>query len=274
MLNMKVKVHRCGHGSERYKLFQFPKMSPLGMTCLVLLALANVCLLVPDHRQEEAFLAGLGLSHMKDVFREQEVRVEMIPHLDNATLSSLGFATIGARFNARASARAFVYVEQEEQGQEEQEQEEQEVQRQEVQMQEGRVQEVQVEEGQVEEGQVEEGQVEEGLVEEGQVEEGQEQEEIPTVNFVEIISRQNKVHHYFLAGFFKFKRKKVFKSGKAQFYCAVEGCKANLKAEYSSKDNQNSEEPIPDLSSLTPPCPVCDRQVMRKGLASHMRSHK
>ena len=57
------------------------------MTCLVLLALANVCLLVPDHRQEEAFLAGLGLSHMKDVFREQEVRVEMIPHLDNATLS-------------------------------------------------------------------------------------------------------------------------------------------------------------------------------------------
>ena len=203
------------------------------MTCLVLLALANVCLLVPDHRQEEAFLAGLGLSHMKDVFREQEVRVEMIPHLDNATLSSLGFATIGARFNARASARAFVYVEQEEQGQEEQEQEEQEVQRQEVQMQEGRVQEVQVEEG--------------------QVEEGQEQEEIPTVNFVEIISRQNKVHHYFLAGFFKFKRKKVFKSGKAQFYCAVEGCKANLKAEYSSKDNQNSEEPIPDLSSLTPP---------------------
>ena len=91
------------------------------MTCLVLLALANVCLLVPDHRQEEAFLAGLGLSHMKDVFREQEVRVEMIPHLDNATLSSLGFATIGARFNARASARAFVYVEQEEQGQEEQE---------------------------------------------------------------------------------------------------------------------------------------------------------
>ena len=223
-------------------------MSPLGMTCLVLLALANVCLLVPDHRQEEAFLAGLGLSHMKDVFREQEVRVEMIPHLDNATLSSLGFATIGARFNARASARAFVYVEQEEQGQEEQEQEEQEVQRQEVQMQEGRVQEVQVEEGQVEEGQVEEGQVEEG-----QVEEGQEQEEIPTVNFVEIISRQNKVHHYFLAGFFKFKRKKVFKSGKAQFYCAVEGCKANLKAEYSSKDNQNSEEPIPDLSSLTPP---------------------
>ena len=144
------------------------------MTCLVLLALANVCLLVPDHRQEEAFLAGLGLSHMKDVFREQEVRVEMIPHLDNATLSSLGFATIGARFNARASARAFVYVEQEEQGQEEQEQEEQEVQRQEVQMQEGRVQEVQVEEGQVEEG---------------QVEEGQEQEEIPTVNFVEIISR-------------------------------------------------------------------------------------
>ena len=200
------------------------------MTCLVLLALANVCLLVPDHRQEEAFLAGLGLSHMKDVFREQEVRVEMIPHLDNATLSSLGFATIGARFNARAFARAFVYVEQEEQGQEEQEQE---VQRQEVQMQEGRVQEVQVEEG--------------------QVEEGQEQEEIPTVNFVEIISRQNKVHHYFLAGFFKFKRKKVFKSGKAQFYCAVEGCKANLKAEYSSKDNQNSEEPIPDLSSLTPP---------------------
>ena len=139
------------------------------MTCLVLLALANVCLLVPDHRQEEAFLAGLGLSHMKDVFREQEVRVEMIPHLDNATLSSLGFATIGARFNARASARAFVYVEQEEQGQEEQEQEEQEVQRQEVQRQEGRVQEVQVEEGQVEEGQVEEG----------QVEEGQEQEEIP-----------------------------------------------------------------------------------------------
>ena len=52
----------------------------------MLLALANVCLLVPDHRQEEVFLAGLGLSHLKDVFREQEGRVEMIPHLDNARL--------------------------------------------------------------------------------------------------------------------------------------------------------------------------------------------
>ena len=82
-------------------------MSPLGMTCLVLLALANVCLLVNDHRQEEAFLDGLNLSHLKDRFLEQEVRVEMIPHLDDATLSSLGVTTIGARFNIRAAARTF-----------------------------------------------------------------------------------------------------------------------------------------------------------------------
>ena len=61
------------------------------------------------------------------------------------------------------------------------------------------------------------------------------------------------MRHFFLAGFFKFKRKKVYKNGNAQFYCAVEGCKANMNAEYSSKENQNFEEPIPDLSSLTPP---------------------
>ena len=105
-------------------------------------------------------------------------------------------------------------MEQEEQGQEEQEQEEQEVQRQEVQMQEGRVQEVEVEEGQVEEG---------------LVAEGQEQEEIPTVNFVEIISRQNKVHHYFLAGFFKFKRKKVFKSRKSPVLLCSGGLQSQLE---------------------------------------------
>ena len=118
-------------------------MSPLGMTCLVLLALANVCLLVHDHKQEEAFLDGLNLSHLKDTFREQEVRVEMIPHLNDATLSNLGITTIGARFNVRAAARTFEY--------EEQEQEEHEVQVQEGQVQEGQVEQDQEQEQEQEE---------------------------------------------------------------------------------------------------------------------------
>ena len=111
----------------------------------------------------------------------------MIPHLDDATLSSLGIITIGARFNIRAAARTFEYEEQE-----------QEEQRQEGQMQEGQVQEGQVQEGQVKQEQEQEQEQEE------HEQEPEETEANPDVTFVEVISRQNKVRHYFLAGFFKF----------------------------------------------------------------------
>ena len=81
------------------------------MVCLVVLALTDLCLPAQDFSQEEAFLDSLNLSHLKERFVEQDVRLEMVPFLDNATLSSLGVTTIGRRFDVRAAARTFQFQE-------------------------------------------------------------------------------------------------------------------------------------------------------------------
>ena len=58
---------------------------------------------------------------------------------------------------------------------------------------------------------------------------------------------------------FKYGRNKVKPLGKSYWRCLAEGCRAGLRADYSSKDNSNIEEPRIDLNSIPPASAHCLR---------------
>ena len=58
-----------------------------------------------NYKKEKEFLNNAGFGHLVDIFQVEEVEINHIPTLDNATLSQLGISTIGARCRIRLAAR-------------------------------------------------------------------------------------------------------------------------------------------------------------------------
>ena len=198
---------------------------------------------LPEHLKY--FLEENGFGHALTKFVEQEVEIHQISELSNSDLQLLGIGTIGGRLRLRAAARAWTPPDSQ-----------------------GRASVVEVRgdgayeahEEQVGDGQDGLGEEEYGVEQEGGAD-GQEQrvggEELEVepaqhdLHLVVTKSATGKIFHSFLHGYYKFKRKATKPNGAAYFSCTAPGCKAGMRADYSSRQNQDLEEPIPDLSSLS-----------------------
>ena len=84
-------------------------MAVLGwlLGCLTLLTLANG---IPseNYREERRFLNSVGRGDCIAKFEMEEIELNHIPRLDNATLRELGVNTIGARLRLRDAAQDFL----------------------------------------------------------------------------------------------------------------------------------------------------------------------
>ena len=217
---------------------------------------------LPEHLKD--FLEENGFGHALTKFVEQEVEIHQISELSNSDLQLLGIGTIGGRLRIRAAARTWTLPDSQGRASV-------------VEVRGDGAYEAHVEQvgdghgnaqdglGEEEYG-VEQGGVANGLGEEGYgVEQegganGQEQrvggEELEVepahdLHLVVTKSATGKIFHSFLHGYYKFKRKVTKPNGAAYFSCTAPGCKAGMRADYSSKQNQDLEQPIPDLSSLS-----------------------
>ena len=61
---------------------------------------------------------------------------------------------------------------------------------------------------------------------------------------------EGRVFHYLTNNCYRYKRRVVHPNGRAYFACSVRGCRAGMKAEYTSKEAANVEEPKAWLPSL------------------------
>jgi hypothetical protein len=194
----------------------------------------------PGYREESKFLRQAGFEENIERFKEEEVEIQQIARLHDDALKDLGIRTIGARMRIRDAAETWMDSSQ------------------------ARGPGVEGGQGGVEEdgGQQENVQIVVNLEEEaqeeedgeGKEEEGEEEEEERQLLFYTSRSANGKkIFHHFLNNFYKFNRRKVKKNGRAYFHCSVEGCKASVKANYTSKATMNDEEPVPDLPTLDRP---------------------
>ena len=70
------------------------------------------------------------------------------------------------------------------------------------------------------------------------------------MKFISTTSGNGKIYHHFSNNLYKFDRQKVSIKGRASFTCSVRGCKAYLKANYTSKETTDQEEPLIDKSTV------------------------
>ena len=72
------------------------------------------------------------------------------------------------------------------------------------------------------------------------------------IRFKVYTTGNGKIYHYFANNLYKFYRNKTNPNGRAFFLCNVNGCRAQLRAYYTSYTNRNIEEPSLDSSSVPP----------------------
>ena len=72
------------------------------------------------------------------------------------------------------------------------------------------------------------------------------------IKFISTTTGNGKIYHYFINNLYKFYRNKTKPNGRAFFPCTVNGCKAQLRAYYTSYTNRNVEEPSFNKSSVPP----------------------
>ena len=72
------------------------------------------------------------------------------------------------------------------------------------------------------------------------------------MKFISTTSGNGKIYHHFSNNLYKFDRVKVSLKGRGYFTCSVQRCKAYLKADYTSKEAVDQEEPLIDQSTVPP----------------------
>ena len=73
-----------------------------------------------------------------------------------------------------------------------------------------------------------------------------------SLKFHSTLSTSGKIWHHFQDDLHRYNRRSVFPSGRAYFDCTIKGCKAKVRARYSSKEMFDLEEPVVDKVSLPP----------------------
>ena len=77
-------------------------------------------------------------------------------------------------------------------------------------------------------------------------------EQETSLKFHSTLSTSGKIWHHFQDHLHRYNRRSVFPSGRAYFDCTIKGCKAKVRARYSSKEMFDLEEPVVDKVSLPP----------------------
>ena len=72
---------------------------------------------------------------------------------------------------------------------------------------------------------------------------------------------EGRVFHHLTNNCYHYDRRKTYPGGRAYFACSVRGCRAGVKADYTSKETANEEEPKVYLPSL----PTHSCHVMEDG---------
>ena len=203
-------------------------MSRFKMLCLLALVPCVLALPTPGYKQEKLLLKSVDLDHLAAAFEAEELEIGHISRLDDSSLRSLGVTTMGGRQRLRDAALVWSGAEEEEGG--------------------GGGEEDGGGAGAEEEG----GGEEEGAGAEEDGAGGREEDDAAEnqIIFTTNTLKTGRTTHHFLQGFYRFDRKYVKKSGRAYFTCSVRECKARMAANYTLKQTQNTEEPVPDLSTL------------------------
>jgi hypothetical protein len=84
-------------------------MAVLGwlLGCFTMLAL-GIGIPSENYREERRFLNSVGRGDCIAMFEKEEIELNQIPRLDDATLRELGVNTIGARLRFRDAAQDFL----------------------------------------------------------------------------------------------------------------------------------------------------------------------
>ena len=70
------------------------------------------------------------------------------------------------------------------------------------------------------------------------------------MKFISTTKGNGQIYHQFSNNLYRFYRQNVSLNGRANFTCSFSGCKAHMRAKYTSKKTRDEEEPMLDRSTV------------------------